>query len=514
MDMRPKLEWSNTIWEKVEEHVNRLQTRITKAVKQGKWYLVKRLQYLLTHSFYAKLLAVRRVTQNKGKRTAGIDGTKWTTPNSKMNAALKLSDEKYKAKPLRRVYIPKPGTKKKRPLSIPTMHDRAMQMLYALALQPIAETTADPRSFGFRKNRSAQDACQYAFVCLSGKSSAQWVLEGDIKGCFDNISHEWLMDNIPMDKSILTQFLKAGFVYNRHLNPTKAGTPQGGIISPILANMTLDGMEEAISSVYHVGKNGEIDKRRYNPHKVNFVRYADDFVVTADSEETAEDIAEVVKEFLKDRGLELSDEKTHITHIDDGFDFLGWNFRKYRGKLLIKPSKKSIGKVTRKISDVIKRAKAWKQENLINALNPIIVGWSNYHQSVVSKEVFSKLDNIVWNMLWRWAKRRHPDKSKTWIIRKYWHRVGTRSWVFSTKKNRLKRFSDTKIVRHIGLKMDKNPYLDLEYFKLRKLRQKALKLRNWCKTRWDKPKGWVMCMNAGIKWLEYHRNGNKQLPDT
>ena len=488
-DIRPKPQWIDIEWKKVVEHVNRLQTRITKAVKERKWQLVKRLQHLLTNSYYAKLLAVKSVTKNKGKRTAGIDGAKWITPNSRMNAALKLSNKKYKAKPLRRVYIPKPGTTKKRPLSIPTMYDRAMQALHALALQPIAETTADPRSFGFRKYRSAQDACQYVFICLSKKSSAQWVLEGDIKGCFDNINHEWLLDNIPMDKSILKQFLKAGFVYNRHLNPTKAGTPQGGIISPILANMTLDGMEEAIASRYHVGKNGEIDKRRYNPHKVNFARYADDFVVTADSEETANDLAEVVKEFLKERALELSDEKTHITHIDDGFDFLGWNFRKYNGKLLIKPSKKSIEKVTRKISDVIKKAKAWKQENLINALNPIITGWSNYHRSVVSKKVFSNLDYRMWDMLWRWAKRRHPDKnSKTWIVRRYWHSKGSRNWVFSTKKNRLKLFSDTKIVRHIGLKMDKNPYLDSKYFKLRKLRQKALKLSEWCKTRWNKLK--------------------------
>nr|QNO50074.1 hypothetical protein NEPELPOK_00025 [Methanosarcinales archaeon ANME-2c ERB4] len=291
-----------------------------------------------------------------------------------------------------------------------------------------------------------------------------------------------------MDKSILKQFLNAGFVYNRHLNPTKAGTPQGGIISPILANMTLDGMESAIASVYHVGKNGKIDKRRYNLRKVNFVRYVDDFIVTADSEETTEALAELIKRFLKERGLELSEEKTHITHIDDGFDFLGWNFRKYEGKLLIKPSKKSIEKVTRKISDVIEKAKAWKQENLINALNLIIIGWSNYHRSVVSKKVFSNLDHRMWNMLWKWAKRRHPDKSGTWVARKYWHSVGSRNWVFSTKNNRLKLFSDTKIVRHTGLKLDKNPYLDSEYFKLRKLRQKAMKLTDWYKTRWDKLK--------------------------
>ena len=347
------------------------------------------------------------------------------------------------------------------------MYDRAMQTLHALALQPIAETTADPRSFGFRMYRSTQDVRQYAFCCLGGMNSAKWVLEGDIKGCFDNINHDWLFDNIPMDKSTLRQFLKAGFVYNRHLNPTTAGTPQGGIISPILANMTLDRMENVISSVYHVGKNGIIDKTRYNPHKVNFARYADDFIVTADSKETAKEIAGLIKEFLKERGLELSEEKTHITHIDDGFDFLGWNFRKYGGKLLIKPSKKSIGNITRKIGDVIKRAKAWKQENLINVLNPIITGWSNYHRSAVSKEIFSQLDHIVWNMLLRWAKRRHPNKGNTWIANKYWHSDRNRNWVFSTKKNRLKLFSDTKIVRCAGLKLDKNPYIDQDYFNLR-----------------------------------------------
>jgi RNA-directed DNA polymerase len=473
--IRSKLQWANVGWNKVEKHVNRLQTRITKAVKEQKWYLAKRLQYLLTHSFYAKLLAVKRVTQNKGKRTAGVDGEKWTTPKSKMNAAHRISDKRYKAKSLRRVYSPKPGSLKKRPLSIPTMYDRAMQALYALALRPIAEETADTCSFGFRKYRSTQDASQYAFVCLSKRTSAQWVLEGDIKGCFDNISHEWLLDNIPMDKTILKQFLKAGYVYNRHLYHTRSGTPQGAIISPILANMTLDGMEKASASRYHINKRGKIDKSCCNPHKVNFVRYADDFIVTADSEETAKAIAELIKGFLKERGLELSVEKTHITHIDVGFDFLGWHFRKYKGKLLIKPSKKSIDNATRKVGDIIKRAKAWKQENLIDALNPIIIGWSNYHQTVVSKKVFNKLDHRMWNMLWKWAKRRHPHKSKTWVVKKYWHTKGSRNGVFFTDRNRLKLFSDTKIVRHISLKLAKNPYLDSAYFKLWKLRQKAQK---------------------------------------
>jgi len=477
-DIRPKTQWNNIDWKKVIKSINRLQTRITKAVLEGKWHLVKRLQYLITHSFYAKLLAVRTICQNKGKRTAGIDGEKWLTSKTKMDAALSLSDESYKAKPLKRVFIEKPGKKKKRPLGIPTMHDRAMQALYALALGPAAETTADIASFGFRKYRSAQDACEQAFNYLSKRNSAQWILEGDIKGCFDNINHEWLLDNIPMDKSILKQFLKAGFVYKHHLNSTKAGTPQGGIISPTLANMTLDGIERVISDKYYSGKSW----KSRNPRKVNFLRYADDFIVTADSEETAKEIRGLIEVFLKERGLELSMEKTLITHIDQGFDFLGWNFRKYKGKLLIKPSSKSIGNVTQKMSDMIKKGKAWKQEDLIGALNPIITGWTNYHQSVVSKETFSKLDNMVWNMLWRWAKRRHPKKSKSWIANRYWHKEGTRKWVFSTEKNKLKRFSDTKIVRHTCLKLNMNPYLDKEYFDVRRYKLRARKIAGKPKT--------------------------------
>lgn len=214
----------------METSVNRLQVRITKAVIKRKWNLVKRLSYLLTHSHYAKLLAVRNVIQNKGKRTAGIDGELWSTPESKMKAALNLTDKRYKAKPLKRVYIEKSDKSKKRPLGIPTMYDRAMQSLYALALSPIAEAMADKHSFGFRKFRSAHDACGQIFTSMCLRYSAQWVLEGDIKGCFDNISHQWLLDNIPMDKSVLKQFLKAGFVFNRTLFPTKAGTPQGGIV--------------------------------------------------------------------------------------------------------------------------------------------------------------------------------------------------------------------------------------------------------------------------------------------
>ncbi len=230
-------------------------------------------------------------------------------------------------------------------------------------LEPIAEINGDRTSFGFRKFRSTHDACEYAFRYLCKKNSPVWILEGDIKGCFDNISHQWLLDNIPMDKSILKQFLKAGYIFNRQLFPTAAGTPQGGIISPILANMTLDGIEKLLSENFPKNKYNRIEGIRTAKYKVNFVRYADDFIVTAKTEEIAKEVKELIKDFLKDRGLELSEEKTLITHIENGFDFLGWNFRKYKGKLLVKPSKKSIDKVTEKINDIIKDGKAWNQEN-------------------------------------------------------------------------------------------------------------------------------------------------------
>lgn len=332
-------QWNSIDWKTTRATVNRLQTRIAKATIEEQWNLVKRLQYLLTHSHSAKLLAVRIVTQNKGKRTPGVDGELRTTASDKMRAALRLTDKQYRAQPLKRVYIPKPGKTTKWPLSIPTMQDRAMQALYALALQPVAETCADFRSFGFRLYRSAQDASQYAFQCLVHPKAAQWILEGDIRGCFDNISHEWLKGNIPLDRYVLHEFLNAGFVFEQQLFPTDRGTPQGGVVSPILANMTLDGLEIAIMD-------------QCPGMKVHFIRYADDFVVTAPTKEIAEDVRELVRGFLAERGLELSEEKTCISHIDDGFDFLGWNIRKYNGILLTKPSKTSVKKVTQKMRDI------------------------------------------------------------------------------------------------------------------------------------------------------------------
>ena len=481
---RLEQQWKSIDWKKAESEVNRLQIRIAKATQEQKHNAVKRLQYLLTHSYYAKLIAVRRVTTNKGKRTSGVDGVLWNTPASKTRAVLSLTDKNYKAKPLKRVYIEKKGKNKKRPLGIPTMCDRAMQALYALALEPVEETTADNRSFGFRHGRCCQDACEHIFHLMSMKHSPQWVLEGDIKGCFDHISHEWLVDNIPMDKSVLKQFLKAGFVFANELFPTDEGTPQGGIISPILANMALDGMERVLEAKFHSTQDEKF------ANKVNLVRYADDFIVTAVDEKVALNAKATIIEFLSARGLELSDEKTLITHIDDGFNMLGWNFRKYSGKMIVKPSAKSVQDIKNKLSEtILGKGKSWTQEALIIKLNQQLRGWVNYHQSVCAGKTFSHIDHIVFEMLWRWTKRRHANKGRRWIVGNYWHQKGARNWVFCTDRAILMQASATPIVRHTKIRSSANPFLEPQYFTKRKFTNGMKRLSGKFKTVWKSQKG-------------------------
>jgi RNA-directed DNA polymerase len=447
--------------------------------------LARKLQYLLSRSFFAKLLAVRKVTTNKGKNTSGIDKRLWSTPAAKFKATLSLKAKGYKAKPLRRTYIEKKNKKKKRPLGIPTMYDRAMQALYAMTLDPIAEAAADKVSFGFRKKRSIKDAATHIFTYLRLKNSAQWVLEGDIKGCFDNINHQWMLDNIPMDKRILKQFLKAGFVYQKKLFPTETGTPQGGIISPILSNMTLDGIERMIKQKYWTNKKGTID-RDYNKRKVNYTRYADDFIVTAESQQILNDIKQMISNHLRHRGLALSEEKTLTTHTEQGFDFLGWNFRKRNKILIIRPSKDSLKRIAEQIRSTIKKYQAAKQENLIRKLNPIITGWSNNHKSVAAKEAFSKLDNTVFVSLWKWARRRHPGKGAQWVKDRYWKRRNNRDWIFTDGKVILKFASDTRIIRHQLIKFDANPYLhsDRLYYTAREKQRKKWESKHAANTNW------------------------------
>ncbi len=437
---------------------------------------MSKLSRLLTRSFYARLFAVRKVTGNKGSRTPGVDGIIWRSSADKMRATLQLSSKGYHAKPLTRKYIRKKNGKL-RPLSIPTIYDRAMQTLHALALSAVESATGDKTSFGFKPYRSTKDAYAYLQICLSKKNAPEWIVEGDIKACFDEINHDWILENTPMNKRVLSEFLNAGYVENFHLFPTEKGTPQGGTVSPIIANIALNGLETALASKFYSRTDGTIDKPHRNKHKINFVRFADDFVITADSPETTREVLEVVKTFLDPRGLKLSEEKTLVTHISDGFNFLGWNFRKYNGKLLIKPSRDSQKEAIGKVSEVIHKAKAWDQDRLIRILNPIIRGWAQYHNHAVSLDVFSKLDDVVYNMLASWAKRRHQNKGAKWVMEKYWHKSGNRNYVFCTEYQTLERFSNAKIVRQRLAKLDNNPYIDKEYFEQWKLMEYCRKKR-------------------------------------
>lgn len=454
--------WDNIDWARCEAQVRKLQERIVKAQQQGRFAKVKALQHLLTTSLSAKLLAVKRVTSNKGKRTKGVDHVKWETPSSKLEAAQSLRRKGYHPLPLKRVYIEK-SNGKKRPLGIPTMKDRAMQALYLMALEPVSETMADKNSYGFRKKRGTQDAIQALHILLSKKVSPQWILEGDIKGCFDHISHDWLTQHIPTDKQVLKKWLNCGVVFNKILSPTKEGTPQGGIISPTLANMTLDGLEELVGKANQKRYPGK--SRKYNA-KVHLVRYADDFVITADTKEILEELKPEISRFLAERGLILSEEKTLITHITEGFDFLGFNIRKYNGTLLIKPSKKSQKKVIKKLHELVFGNKSASQSALIEILNPVIRGWSNYFKHHVAKKVFARIDHILTRQLMVWAYRRHKNKSKTWAIRKYFHRKGRKSWIFGcvTKQKKenvtltLCKMQEIPITRYIKVRKDANPF--------------------------------------------------------
>ena len=521
--------WDNMDWNKCERQVRKLQARIVKAQKEGRYNKVKALQWTLTHSFAAKALAVKRVTSNKGKNTSGVDKVLWDSSLGKWKAISTLKRRGYTPQPLKRVHIKK-SNGKLRPLGIPTMKDRAMQALYLMALDPVAETTADNHSYGFRKERGTADAIEQCFIVLSRSVAPEWILEADIKGCFDHISHDWLLNNIPMDKTVLRKWLRCGVVFNKLLMPTEEGTPQGGIISPTLANMALDGIQKLLEERFVKRK---VKGVQVYP-KIHLVRYADDFIITGKSREILEnEIKPMIKDFLAERGLTLSEEKTRITHIKEGFDFLGFNIKKYNNTLLTKPSEKGIDKFLEKIRTTIEKYKASPQVTLIRLLNPIITGWSNYYRTGTSAKVFQRTEFEIFRKLWRWANRRHPRKSKRWVKEKYYRKIKGQSWTFSAELEQkkpsdlkylcLKDLASVKRKKHVKIKHNANPY-DTEYkhyFEERNTRKKldAMKGKDSSlKYAWERQKRTCpICgktLNLTSKWYvtsEYCNNQRKQV---
>ncbi len=498
-------DWPEINWRKVLRGVRRLQIRIAEAIEKGKRGKAHALARILARSANAARWAVRRVTENQGKNTPGIDGVIWSTPHQKQEAVLATQKGEDKPLPLRRLYIPK-ANGKRRPLGIPTMKDRARQALHWLALDPVAECCADPNSYGFRRGRSPADAIEQCFNVLAKRAAPKWVLEGDIAGCFDHIGHEWLLQHIPMNKDLLSKWLKAGYIERRTFHPTEAGTPQGGVISPVLCNMTLDGLEQVL-------------RTRFKGHKVNLVRFADDFIATGDSREFLEqEVLPVPVAFLAERGLSLSEEKTSIVHIEEGFDFLGQNIRKHKDKLIIKPANKAVKRMLDGVRELLKGDQSAKPAAVIAKLNPAIRGWANYHRHVCSKQTFSAMDAQIWKATWRWARRRHPGRPRRWIGKRYFKSKGSRQWVFTGtepggKDIHLFHAAALPIKRHVKIQGKANPYNPEHevYFEKRQARKWTLGLFGspWVRRLWKIQNGRCRCCGEPITeetgWHLHHR---------
>lgn len=411
--------WTGVDWLKVEKTVANLQHRITKAAESGDYRKVRNLQRLSKNSISSRLKSVRIVAQeNSGKKFPGIDGEIWTIPERKLQGAHELRNRSV-TKPLKRVFIPKVN-RKQRPLEIPCISDRAQQALWDIALLPAVEATSDPNSYGFRPYRSCWTANKQIRTILDKKLSPQWILDAGIEKCFDKINNDWLLENTPMDTKVLKSWLKAGYLENSQFYDTNEGTPQGGVISPTLMNHTLNGLEKFLEKTfkfgYGISSNG---KKVRKSTCIKLVRYADDFIVTGRSRRQLERVKLAIEEFLKPRGLKINDDKTSIRHVNEGFDFLGWNFRKYNNKLLCKISQKSIQKHRREIKFLIKTTH--QPDILIGKINSKIMGWENYHCCCNDIwKVWGSMNQYLYKCLMKWGLRRHSNKTRKWIYRNYW----------------------------------------------------------------------------------------------
>lgn len=433
--------WGEINWTAHERNVKRLQERIFRASQEKKWAKLKSLQKLLARSRSARLLAVRRVTQiNSGKFTAGIDGETYLSGTRRLRLFQEISlldPRKYRCQPVRRIYIPKHDGNK-RPLGIPTIKDRVMQMIVKMALEPEWEARFEPNSYGFRPGRRCQDAIRQIRSNISivkGKTTSEWILDADISKCFERIDHDTLLEKVPVFKQTIRRWLKAVVVeFGKYTIPTR-GTPQGGVISPLLANIALDGMERLFDLESRTGRYKPPSERSGNNRGVSIIRYADDFVATGPSRYVlVTHVTPVIENFLGERGMSLNLAKTRIIHREEGFDFLGFSIRQInkRGNTicLVTPSKDSIKRMLIKVKQILKTNKQAKASTIIELLNPVLRGWANYFKYCNAKKAFAHVDHRVWQMIWQWSIRRHPMKGKRWVKNRYFIHAMNRDWVF------------------------------------------------------------------------------------
>jgi RNA-directed DNA polymerase len=463
-DGQQPMEWSDVDWATTEAAVRRIQDRIFRAAKAGDGAKAKNLQKLLARSRSAKLLAIRQVTQqNAGRHTPGIDGVVCKTPEDRV-ALLEsgLGLKGYKPKPVRRVHIPK-ANGKLRPLGIPTVKDRVMQAVVKLALEPEWEPRFEANSYGFRPGRCTMDAIEAIYNHLAKRGSSRWILDADITGCFDNIAHGPLLAKLPTFTRTIEGWLKAGAVELGNWRENEAGTPQGGIISPLLANIALDGLERLFDDKTRTGNYIRPSQKKGDNRGVSLIRYADDFLAFAPSKEALEKhVIPKVENFLATRGLSLNREKTRIVSLDEGFSFLGFEIREFRdGKLIIRPEKAKVLAHLRRIKAYLGANKQVPAGVVVRDLAPVIRGWSGYYRHACSAHSFGYADNRVWLMLWQWAKRRHPNKGGRWVAARYFQPTRTRAWNFVSAAvsgaSQLPRHSEAKIIRHKKVKGTMSP---------------------------------------------------------
>jgi len=459
------LDWASIDWRRVEEDVRRLRQRIFTASRAGDLGKVRNLQKLMLRSRSNALLSVRRVAEiNAGRATAGVDGKVVLLSQSKAALAgwVQHRARPWIPKPVKRVFIPKPGTVRKRGLGIPVIVDRCLQAVALAALEPEWEARFEPKSYGFRPGRGCHDAIGAIYSTLNGPNPQRvWVLDADLTAAFDRIDHARLMTALGTfpARGLVWQWLRAGVVDCGRFAPTEEGTPQGGVISPLLFNIALHGMEEAAGVRYYTAGRDAGSAQSGSPV---LVRYADDFVAMCASREQAEQVKQRLAAWLTPKGLTFHEDKTRIVHAENGFDFLGFTVRRYHGKLLIKPSAAAQRRIRERLSTEMVALRGANAVAVLKKINPIVRGWSAYYRTVVSSEIFTALDNHMWKLAYKWAKHSHPNKSKHWISGNYFGRFNkarTDRWVFGDRDSGayLLKFSWTKIVRHQLVKGKASP---------------------------------------------------------